>query len=130
MKPWSEIKTVKRPNLEVINQEVEAREFRTIRSLNDFQLDEFIAELHDHGWPSARKALPLIARRHPIPQVHDEDIADSELRIIRTLSDFDLRMLISEIHDHGWQQARKLLPMMVKTQDESDYGKAYPARSK
>lgn len=39
---------------------------------------------------------------------------DSEtLGCIRRLTDFDLTMLISEIHDHGWAAGKKLIPMMV-----------------
>ncbi len=34
-------------------------------------------------------------------------VTPSELRKIRDLNDFDLVMLISEIHDHGWSAARQ-----------------------
>jgi hypothetical protein len=39
-------------------------------------------------------------------------ITKAELRFIRTLQDFDLTMFLSEVHDHGWPVARKLLPMI------------------
>lgn len=39
-------------------------------------------------------------------------ITSAELAFIKSLSDFDLTMLLSEIHDHGWPQARQLLPMI------------------
>ena len=35
-----------------------------------------------------------------------------ERQMIRRLDDFDLTMLISEIHDHGWAVARQTLRMM------------------
>lgn len=38
-----------------------------------------------------------------------------ELDFIRSLKDFDLTMLLSEIHDHGWDQARELIPLIRKT---------------
>jgi hypothetical protein len=41
-----------------------------------------------------------------------QPIGRSELDFIRSLGDFDLRMFLSELHDHGWQQARKLLPLI------------------
>ena len=31
---------------------------------------------------------------------------------IRSLDDFDLEMLISEIHDHGWPMAQRTLALM------------------
>ncbi len=39
-------------------------------------------------------------------------ISTDELRRIRALDDFDLKMFLSEIHDHEFAQARKLLPMI------------------
>lgn len=32
----------------------------------------------------------------------NQEVTDDELAKIRRLADFDLIMLISEIHDHGW----------------------------
>lgn len=32
-----------------------------------------------------------------------------ELQFIRLLDDFDLKMVLSEINDHGWPAGRKLL---------------------
>ena len=40
-------------------------------------------------------------------------VTADELAIIRALDDFDLTMLLSEIHDHGWPVARNLLPAML-----------------
>lgn len=45
----------------------------------------------------------------------NQEFTQEELLLIRTLSDFDLKMLLSEIHDHGWPIARKLLPMIVES---------------
>jgi len=38
-----------------------------------------------------------------------------ELDFIRSLKDFDLTMFLSEINDHGWNQARELIPLIRKT---------------
>ena len=35
-----------------------------------------------------------------------------DLQFIRALKDFDLIMLISEVHDHGWPMAKRTLDMM------------------
>lgn len=40
------------------------------------------------------------------------DISTEDLSFIRSLADFDLIMLISEVHDHGWEMAEKTLGMM------------------
>lgn len=45
--------------------------------------------------------------------IQNAAIDKSELVIIRSLSVFDLVMLISEISDHGWLKARELLPLMT-----------------
>lgn len=42
----------------------------------------------------------------------NQQILDGELSKIRALDDFDLVMLISEVHDHGWTSARRTLRMM------------------
>jgi uncharacterized protein YdaT len=42
----------------------------------------------------------------------NQQVTEKELAKIRRLSDFDLIMLISEIHDHGWPTARKTLLLM------------------
>jgi len=42
----------------------------------------------------------------------NQEVTPEELRKIRSLDDFDLIMLVSEIHDHGWPMARKTLAMM------------------
>ncbi len=50
----------------------------------------------------------LIGRGH-------QNVTLGEAEVIRLLGDFDMAMLISEIHDHGWPIAKKLLPMMRGT---------------
>jgi hypothetical protein len=42
----------------------------------------------------------------------NQKITPAEIEKIRSLDDFDLIMLISEVHDHGWPIARKTLAMM------------------
>jgi hypothetical protein len=42
----------------------------------------------------------------------NRDVTPEQLAKIRTLDDFDLIMLISEIHDNGWQVAERTLSMM------------------
>jgi len=37
-----------------------------------------------------------------------------ELQQIRGLEDFDLTMMLSEIHDNGWITARRTLPMILE----------------
>lgn len=48
------------------------------------------------------------------------DITKDEMTQIRHLGDFDLKMLLSEIHDHGWPMAQKLLPMMIEPENKKD----------
>jgi hypothetical protein len=43
----------------------------------------------------------------------NQKITPEQLQEIRGLDDFDLKMLISEVHDHGWPRAAKLLPMIL-----------------
>ena len=40
-------------------------------------------------------------------------ITEQEIQMIRSLSDFDLNMLLSQINDLGWGAARVLLPAMT-----------------
>lgn len=47
----------------------------------------------------------------------NQEVTKKELRAIRALDDFDIVMLISEIHDHGWPRGRKLLAMMPKARE-------------
>lgn len=44
----------------------------------------------------------------------NQEITQEELTQIRAMTDFDLTMLISEIHDHGWTEARALIPMITE----------------
>lgn len=39
-------------------------------------------------------------------------VSAEECNKIRALSDFDLVMLISDIHDHGWAMGRRTLEQM------------------
>jgi hypothetical protein len=49
--------------------------------------------------------------------IYNQRVTAEQLVAIRTiLDDFDLIMLISEIHDHGWPRAAKLLPEMIEAQ--------------
>ena len=47
----------------------------------------------------------------------NQHITPEQLTKIRVLDDFDLIMLISEIHDHGWQVASRTLSMMSAWSD-------------
>jgi hypothetical protein len=40
------------------------------------------------------------------------DMTQDEYDFIISLEMFDLVMLLSEIHDRGWESARKLIPLM------------------
>ena len=42
----------------------------------------------------------------------NQEISPKELAFIRQLEDFDLTMLISEVHDHGWEHAKRTMYMM------------------
>lgn len=55
----------------------------------------------------------------------NQRVKNEELIKIRHLDDFDLIMLISEIHDHGWTVARRTLAMMPegKTKGSNDVAK-------
>ena len=44
----------------------------------------------------------------------NQKLTPEELAAIRRLDDFDLTMLISEIHDHGWPTARLTLQLIVE----------------
>jgi hypothetical protein len=43
----------------------------------------------------------------------NQEVTEREIAKIRQLDNFDLVMLVSEIHDHGWPVARKTLAMML-----------------
>jgi hypothetical protein len=47
---------------------------------------------------------------------NNQNISPAELAAIRVLDDFDLKMLLSEIHDHGWPAARRLLADILQAQ--------------
>lgn len=42
------------------------------------------------------------------------EITTKEIAQIRELDDFDLTMFLSELEDHGWLYARKLLVLIVE----------------
>lgn len=44
--------------------------------------------------------------------MENQGVTPEELAKIRLLDDFDLVMLVSEIHDYGWQIARRTLAIM------------------
>jgi len=46
---------------------------------------------------------------------YNVEITPEELAIIRRMEDFDIIMLISEVNDHGWETAQKLIPLIDKT---------------
>lgn len=52
----------------------------------------------------------------------NQDITPEELLQIHELDDFDLTMILSEIHDHGWPIARRTLQMVVEA-NHSDHQK-------
>jgi|TARA_B110000908_G_C10183740_1_gene416983 hypothetical protein len=43
------------------------------------------------------------------------DIDKKDLDFIRSLKDFDLKMFLSEINEHGWEKATALIPYIRKT---------------
>lgn len=53
----------------------------------------------------------------------NQKVTVDELRKIRALDDFNLTMLISEIHDHGWAKARLTLFMMPPSEFWADMPK-------
>ena len=51
-------------------------------------------------------------------------IAPRHLKKIRELADFDLIMLISDIHDHGWAAASRTLDLMPTREDRETEAEA------
>lgn len=45
--------------------------------------------------------------------MENQKITKKELDDIRSLTDFDLTMFLSEVHDHGWPLASLILPTIV-----------------
>ena len=54
----------------------------------------------------------------------EQTVTAGQCAAIRALTDFDLMMLISEIHDVGWPQAARTLEIMC----EQPYLKEYKSR--
>lgn len=59
------------------------------------------------------------------PDCNNLEITEDELKFIRSLEDFDLIMLLSEIHDNGWVHSKypsiggkALLPMIRDALEE------------
>ena len=55
-------------------------------------------------------------------KVDNVEITEQEMLAIRTMSDFDLTMLISEIHDHGWDKGRELIKYILESDREPTNG--------
>ena len=53
--------------------------------------------------------------------MENQEIDDHELEQIRKLEDFDLIMLISEIHEMGWLIARETLCLMPGGKGQEEY---------
>jgi len=47
----------------------------------------------------------------------NQEVTPQEIKAIRAITDFDIVMLISEIHEFGWPDARELLRMMPVATD-------------
>jgi hypothetical protein len=52
------------------------------------------------------------------------EITKAEIDFIKGLEPFDLKMLLSEIHDHGWPMARKLIVIMAYALKRNAAGQA------
>lgn len=48
-------------------------------------------------------------------------VTKETLDIIRSLEDFDLTMLLSEIQDHGWSMAEKLILMIPQSRQQEQH---------
>ena len=55
----------------------------------------------------------------------NQALTAAEITKIRRLTDFDLTMLISEIHDHGWPVARRTLAMMPVNGGEDETARSH-----
>jgi hypothetical protein len=42
------------------------------------------------------------------------DLLTREAELIRRLSPFDMAMVLTELQDHGWDEARRLLGMIAR----------------
>jgi hypothetical protein len=62
-----------------------------------------------------------------------QKVSPEQLAQIRSLDDFDVTMLISEIHDNGWPQAARTLGIMIEAQSRGPKdisGRAFGRRVK
>lgn len=41
------------------------------------------------------------------------EITPEEIAAIRSFDDFDMKMFVSEVSEHGWTVARALIPLIV-----------------
>lgn len=63
------------------------------------------------------KAIPGLLKSN-----RNRDVTIEEIEKIQDLDSFDLIMLISDIHDHGWEMGRRTLSMMPKGTRKSTDG--------
>ena len=104
----------------ISNQVISSWEMARIRTLSDLHLTLLICLIHDNGWPNARWMLASeiekmldeeLPKHGSRPQ---REIKPDHLVALRTLDDFDLTMIISDIHDHGWPMAAGTLDLAVE----------------
>lgn len=48
------------------------------------------------------------------PAGENIQMTEEEILLVRTMPDFDLIMLLSEISENGWEKARSLLPFIAE----------------
>ena len=81
-------------------------------------METALVAAHERMWHlrHADHRLPLVRRGGGgvAGMGANREITKEQLRKIRCLDDFDLIMLISEIHDHGWGKAAKVLAVMTE----------------
>lgn len=52
----------------------------------------------------------------------NQQISSGELAEVPSLNDFDLTMLLSDIHDHGWAVAKKTLQLILEAGEKEKAG--------
>jgi hypothetical protein len=65
---------------------------------------------------STEAEIMLVVNRDN-PDCNNQEVSNAQLKKIRCLADFDLIMLISEIHDFGWPVAATTLAMMPERKE-------------
>lgn len=53
----------------------------------------------------------------------NQEVGRDEANKIRRLANFEIKMLVSEIHDHGWPIARRTLALMPTIDDRKIEGR-------